>query len=525
MAVEFITGDQTSTYNVGNGDEVFLTANAEMQVSGNAFALESNGDGFVNGTYALFLAGDIYTGNDLFAGSFFANASSSDEVHLSITIGATSNVYAFGDGIVLSATDPDLSEAIVAVTNHGNVTVGEAFYFGSGADVLDFTNTGTISQINGFSSSANQALIDEIGVLGDNRIFNSGTMTAAAESRVIDVTLSSGSTLDIVNTGTMNANIGTAIEIDGFATAATNIVNAGEIFGDITSSAITTIRNSGDIHGHVSLNAPAENALENAGLIMGDVTFSNSAGTLTNTGDIFGDIDLKNGDNVMSNLGRIIGDVIGGDNDDTFLNTGVVEGDLDLGGGTNTYTSLHGGIVTGTVFGNASFELFSGSVFSDRFSSNGGDDELDGKEGDDVLDGGADNDTLRGGEGFDEMTGGTGADVFVFDLATDADTITDFGDGADQIDLTEFFGTVDFFQLFLTGAGTKGQDLLLGTGANFGNADSARVSATAEQIGDDTVLTISSASSVLGRGDLGLDIVLTLEDVMANALTVDDFIF
>lgn len=51
---------------------------------------------------------------------------------------------------------------------------------------------------------------------------------------------------------------------------------------------------------------------------------------------------------------------------------------------------------------------------------------------------------IRGSGGADVMTGGGGADRFVFKLASDStpgrrDTITDFGDGADKIDLSAVF--------------------------------------------------------------------------------------
>ena len=60
--------------------------------------------------------------------------------------------------------------------------------------------------------------------------------------------------------------------------------------------------------------------------------------------------------------------------------------------------------------------------------------------------GGAGNDVIHGDAGADTMTGGAGADVFVFDSLSDAvsprkggavDTITDFQNGTDRIDLSD----------------------------------------------------------------------------------------
>lgn len=71
-----------------------------------------------------------------------------------------------------------------------------------------------------------------------------------------------------------------------------------------------------------------------------------------------------------------------------------------------------------------------------------GNDWLDGGRGNDTLDGGNGNDILVGGAGRDVMTGGGANDIFVFNpgdtgaTPETADRITDFGNGADLIDLS-----------------------------------------------------------------------------------------
>lgn len=77
----------------------------------------------------------------------------------------------------------------------------------------------------------------------------------------------------------------------------------------------------------------------------------------------------------------------------------------------------------------------------------GGDDDdtITGGAGNDVLVGGEGNDTLIGGTGNDFMTGGLGADIFKWVLgdqgsgpsANPVDRITDFGNGADVVDLRD----------------------------------------------------------------------------------------
>ena len=68
----------------------------------------------------------------------------------------------------------------------------------------------------------------------------------------------------------------------------------------------------------------------------------------------------------------------------------------------------------------------------------GGDDVMLGNAGNDRLFGGLGNDRLDGGAGNDRLAGGAGTDVFVFAPGHGADTITDFANSQDRIDLTAF---------------------------------------------------------------------------------------
>ena len=56
-------------------------------------------------------------------------------------------------------------------------------------------------------------------------------------------------------------------------------------------------------------------------------------------------------------------------------------------------------------------------------------------------------DELQGGTSDDTMTGGTGADTFVFNEKSGSDTITDFTDGEDTIDLSAFTDITGFSDL------------------------------------------------------------------------------
>lgn len=80
-----------------------------------------------------------------------------------------------------------------------------------------------------------------------------------------------------------------------------------------------------------------------------------------------------------------------------------------------------------------------------------GDDTLFGGSGHDTLQGGSGTDYLAGGDGDDKLVGGSGDDVFGFDLDWDHDTVTDFQDSLDRLDLSTTGLT--FEQLTLTSNG------------------------------------------------------------------------
>ena len=67
-----------------------------------------------------------------------------------------------------------------------------------------------------------------------------------------------------------------------------------------------------------------------------------------------------------------------------------------------------------------------------------GHDTVYGGKGDDTLEGGPGNDRLLGGPDNDSVTGGAGDDTFVFGPGGGNDTVPDFGNGEDKIDLTAF---------------------------------------------------------------------------------------
>lgn len=149
---------------------------------------------------------------------------------------------------------------------------------------------------------------------------------------------------------------------------------------------------------------------------------------------------------------------------------------LVAGGGADTVTggfgndTILGGKGSDRLIGGLDEDVYSGAYGeSDILKGGGGRDALFGGYGDDRLEGGNHADTLSGGAGDDTLdggrgadllingggagmlTGGYGADVFVFTSsdAWETLTITDFGLGADRIDLSGL-GAEDFSELDIT---------------------------------------------------------------------------
>lgn len=91
----------------------------------------------------------------------------------------------------------------------------------------------------------------------------------------------------------------------------------------------------------------------------------------------------------------------------------------------------------------SSIENLSGSAYSDTLTGSSSANRIAGGSGNDRIKGGSGNDVLDGGKGNDTLTGGNGNDDFVFKKGYGKDTVLDFADGADQIDLRSYdFGSI-----------------------------------------------------------------------------------
>ena len=123
--------------------------------------------------------------------------------------------------------------------------------------------------------------------------------------------------------------------------------------------------------------------------------------------------------------------LLGGDDDDQLF--GGAGQDTVIGGAGNDIPGGNSG--NDIVNGGSGNDTVRGQGGNDTLSGDDGNDTLVGHAGRDSLNGGTGDDLLIGGPGDDTQTGGAGVDTFVFGTLQGADTIADFEDGIDRINL------------------------------------------------------------------------------------------
>lgn len=276
----------------------------------------------------------------------------------------------------------------------------------------------------------------------------------------------------LINNGNL---IGDSVPNPGVSQTTVSIKNASGVSGDGN-----TFINNGDIDGINAVTFENTFKLVNSGTIeavtntivgYGERADFSEIARIVNRGEIsssdgYAYRSLRLTDDI-TNRGVINGDISLNEGDDVFNGRkGVHNGTLTAGAGDDivkgsetTSDVIFGDTGDDSIFGYGGADELHGGSGNDTVMGGSGDDMLFGDSGNDTLHGGSQHDLINGGAGDDILTGGNGADVFVFEAVSDTDTITDFGKGADQIDLSALVG-LDFTAVQAASTNT-GSDLVI----------------------------------------------------------------
>ncbi len=388
-----------------------------------AQTLTSNETGFVGslggiydivGTAAVTMSGvgaTLTAAGDIFGNTYGVEVTNG--LGHNLTFLQSANIYGQSAGISMSL---DTSSTTSSLTNHGSI----AGTFG--ADI-DGDNTGVLSMINtgDFTGTGNGLNVEDMFSF---QLVNSGVITGAGFAGITlsDTSMSGGDAV-IVNTGEIS----------------------GTVFGVTSTNVSLTLKNTGTINGIISLG-DLEDYFDGRDGVQLDFILMGGGQDRFLGGAGVDQVDGGQGNDFLRSFGG--DDELTGGSGDDIMRGG--SGDDRLFGQDGKDTIM-GGLDDDIVSGGSGSDLLSGGRGDDQMDGGSGNDLLIGGTGGDVLFGGSKNDTLYGGSGEDFLTGDSGNDTFLFSAMDGLNLITDFGDGADVIDLSSLFLT-DFAQLTTAGA-------------------------------------------------------------------------
>lgn len=295
-------------------------------------------------------------------------------------------------------------------------------------------NAGKITGDIGLKSSGEDVLLENTGYImgksvgidfsfGTGTIRNDGMITGA--NNAISTFVSTGDALKIVNNGTIGG-AEYSINLSNMDGSRTVIVNHGEIGAKFWAI---------------------------------QANFTDATEVIRNRGEISSQVWLGNGDDIFDGRGGKTFYVDGGGDDDLYM---IDDPLIKLGEQSNAGTDTVRSSITWKLGANFENLILSGK---DSITGTGSDDanRISGNAGQNTLFGLGGTDIINGGRGNDVLNGGAAADTFVFVTGTGHDTIADFQDGMDLIDITGIKSIKDFGQI--TGAMVQngtGVDIALG---------------------------------------------------------------
>lgn len=400
------------------------------------------------------------------------------------TIDKSNRIYVLDKGDVISSgsilTDPARDIDDITVKVNGTIS-GDNI----GLSVGTATSSGNAIVIGG--DSVLDVLHEAVVAVGNGSdITNRGTIFVWEDVTSIGIQ-STGNNADIVNDGFLKANVG--FEIHGGT--GNSVANSGLLMGYPGTVGVIFDTATGD-----------KNRFENTGRMSVSSAVQGGDGeeTVINRGTMDGSIDLAAGDDTVRVERYVGGDVLMGDGDDRAIVTGkgdlvslsMEDGDdildLRLDKGLSLSTTITGGMDddlyivssshyllqefggggTDTVESSATFTLaaeFENLMLTGTKSidgtGNGKANVLKGNDASNLLSGMIGADTLEGGKGDDILTGGANIDTFVFHYHAGKDTVTDYIDGTDKINLHAYSHGIEQFSDLDGRIDQKGADVVI----------------------------------------------------------------
>jgi len=347
------------------------------------------------------------------------------------------------DGTIEATTGVSFGEEGGYFENNGSI---HSTFMGISSynEDLHVVNSGEIAadQNAAIWSTGSNVLIENIN---NGKISSSG---ASAEAIYV-----SGSGSVLHNEGSIEAFYGVRLHDDNITAT-----NSGMIVGSDTGIMIdlnsknTEIANSGTISGgsFSIVDQAGEVNVVNTGILVGDVSLGAGADRFENKGTAE-NIFLGEGDDVFVLRSGSCGTIDGGGGDDVYRLSKSVKIAEDSTGGSDT------------VFAGLAWTLganFENLTLAGRHNISGTGNELDN-----LIKGNRGENRLAGLSGDDQLTGGGGTDIFVYETGGGADTITDFRNGTDRLDLSGWSAITSYADLMAHHISVAGDDLIIHAGS------------------------------------------------------------
>lgn len=407
-------------------------------IRGDAYGTRGQGDGSVTNS------GTIEGGTNGIRGEGATSVVNTGHVFGNFAIEVVStDLFLVNSGDIIGDTfgvwfdvEPNDASAVLDMTNAGFIAGGLAAIIVDGAPSTTLSvlrNSGTIALVQPESAGEGSTAIALNSL--NARIENIGTIDGDIVFSVVNG-LGAGRG-EVVNAGTIRGDVVFDQLADLFDGRGGTQV--GGVFGNLGNDTLFGGLAADTLYG--GSNDDSVRGFEGDDLIFGDsgedTLFGGSGDDTLDGGSADDELFGGAGDDVL--LGNSSADLLsGGAGDDTL--DGGSGFDLLYGGAGDDVMS--GGTADDALFGGSGDdEIFAGSG-NDTLRGASGEDTLHADEGNNLLYGGSDDDELHGGIGRDTLFGGTGDDVFVWtEVAqslhgSDRDTIADFVQGEDSIDLS-----------------------------------------------------------------------------------------